>query len=318
MTDEPEPTAHQDAGSAEQQADPGAPHATTPTEPPPPPERDDVLVADDQPERSSPVPGGSAHLGVPDVTVLRADPAGPDADAEPGRPTGVVGFLGAAVKEVLLVLVMAMVLSFVVKTWLIQAFFIPSGSMENTLLVGDRVVVSKLTPGPIDLERGDVIVFQDPGGWLASVPTTQRTGLSGVVHDVLVFVGLLPSESEDHLIKRVIGMPGDHVTCCDKEARLTVNGTPIEEPYVHPGDVPSAMSFDITVPAGQVWVMGDHRSDSEDSRFHDPKGTGAQGSVPIADITGRAFGIVWPFDRFSWLTDYPQVFAGVPDPGGGS
>lgn len=222
-------------------------------------------------------------------------------------------WVGAAVKEVALVLVMAMVLSFVVKTWFLQAFFIPSGSMENTLLVGDRVVVSKLTPTPIDLERGDVVVFEDPGGWLGTAPPVdERTGVDRVVHDVLVFVGLLPSESEDHLIKRVIGLPGDRVVCCDAERRLTVNGVAIDEPYIHPGDVPSSMTFDITVPQGRIWVMGDHRSDSEDSRFHDPSGNGSDGSVPIDDVTGRAVAIVWPFDRFGWLSDHPSTFARVP------
>ncbi len=248
-------------------------------------------------------------------------PGAPPADGDPrvadGDGGGVVGFLAGAVKEVVLVLAMAMVLSFVVKTWLIQAFYIPSGSMEDTLLVGDRVVVSKLTPGPIDLQRGDVVVFSDPGGWLDTVPLPERTGVSGVVHDVLVFVGLLPSESEDHLIKRVIGLPGDRIACCDDEGHLMVNGRAVDETYVRAGDLPSSVSFDVVVPEGRVWVMGDHRSDSEDSRYHDPEGTGVQGSVPVDDITGRAVGIVWPFERFSWLGDHPEVFADVPDPGSG-
>jgi signal peptidase I len=256
-----------------------------------------------------------AEAGAETGAETGAEAPGTDAvDAPDEGRTGVLGHAAAAVREVVLVLVMAMVLSFVVKTWFIQAFYIPSGSMENTLLIGDRVVVSKLTPGPIDLQRGDVIVFQDPGGWLDSVPLPEREGLGGAVHRLLVFVGLFPSESEDHLIKRVIGLPGDRVTCCGKDGRLSVNGQPVDETYIHPGDVPSTLEFDITVPAGRVWVMGDHRSDSEDSRFHDPKGSGAQGSVPIPDITGRAVGIVWPFDRFSWLTDHPEVFATVPDP----
>lgn len=244
-------------------------------------------------------------------------PVGPEhAEVRPAptpAPRGRGGRMAvAAVREVVLVLVMAMVLSFVVKTWLLQAFYIPSGSMEDTLLVGDRVVVSKLTPGPFDLKRGDVVVFQDPGGWLGDLPTVERTGASGAVHDALVFVGLLPSESEDHLIKRVIGLPGDHVQCCDAKGHLMVNGKAVTETYLKTGDVASAMKFDIHVPAGKVWVMGDHRSDSEDSRFHDPGGTGAQGSVPVDDITGRAVSIVWPFDRFGWLSDHPEVFGAVP------
>ncbi|QKE86026.1 signal peptidase I [Arthrobacter sp. NEB 688] len=207
---------------------------------------------------------------------------------------------------------MAMVLSFVVKTWLLQAFFIPSGSMEDTLLVGDRVVVSKLTPGPFDLKRGDVVVFEDPGGWLGEVPPTPRTGVSGTIHDALVFVGLLPSESEDHLIKRVIGLPGDRVVCCTDQRQLSINGKAVDEPYLKAGDVASSITFDITVPAGHVWVMGDHRSDSEDSRYHDESGDGSDGSVPISRITGRAVGVVWPFSRLDWLSDFPQTFSGVP------
>ncbi|MGG5258545.1 signal peptidase I [Phycicoccus avicenniae] len=238
-----------------------------------------------------------------------------DGDTEGApRPAGrsAAGVVIGAVKEVALVLVMAMVLSFVVKTWLLQAFYIPSGSMEDTLLVGDRVVVSKLTPGPFDLKRGDVVVFEDPGGWLGDVPPVERTGPTGAVHDALVFVGLLPSESEDHLIKRVVGLPGDHVVCCDAQRRLTVNGAPLDEPYLKPGDQPSSVSFDITVPAGRVWVMGDHRSDSEDSRFHDDAGDGRDGSVPVARITGRAVAVVWPFSRLGWLSDHPDTFSGVP------
>ncbi len=235
-----------------------------------------------------------------------------DVDERPGGGRGAGRVLGAAVKEVALVLVMAMVLSFVVKTWFLQAFFIPSGSMEDTLLVGDRVVVSKLTPGPIDLARGDVVVFEDPGGWLGDVPVVERTGASKAVHDALVFIGLLPTESEDHLIKRVVGLPGDHVVCCDAQRRLTVNDVPLVEPYLKPGDVPSSLTFDITVPAGRIWVMGDHRSDSEDSRFHDEAGDGSGGSVPIDRVTGRAVAVVWPFSRFGWLSDFPDTFSGVP------
>ncbi len=221
------------------------------------------------------------------------------------------------VKEILLIAVMAIALSFVVKTWLIQAFYIPSGSMENTLVKDDRVIVSKLTPGPFDLSRGDVVVFTDPGNWLGTAPQTQETGPRASLHRALQFVGLLPDDSDDHLIKRVIGLPGDHVVCCDQNGQLTVNGVPITETYVKNGDLPSGGKppFDIRVPAGRVWVMGDHRSDSSDSRFHD-NGTGATGSVPIDDITGRAVMIVWPIDHVRWLSVSERIFADVPSSGG--
>ncbi len=125
------------------------------------------------------------------MSAPEADPVTEGRDVQGGQP-GAIHLFTSAVREVVVVVAMALVLSFVVKTWLLQAFFIPSGSMENTLLVGDRVIVSKLTPGPVDLKHGDVVVFQDPGGWLDAVPPVERSGLSGALHDALIFVGLLP------------------------------------------------------------------------------------------------------------------------------
>ncbi len=226
---------------------------------------------------------------------------------------GPLAALTAAIREFVLVVAMALALSFVVKTWLFQAFYIPSGSMEDTLLVNDRVIVNKLVPGPIDLKRGDVVVFQDPGGWLPPSATVDRGPIGTAVHDGLTFVGLLPDNSDDHLIKRVIGLPGDRVTC-GADHIVKVNGVPLSEPYVRPGDQPSNVEFDITVPAGRIWVMGDHRSDSEDSRFHDPRGDGSGGSVPISSVTGRAVAVVWPIAHLSWLSDYPGTFGPVPTP----
>jgi signal peptidase I len=225
--------------------------------------------------------------------------------------------LWGGVKEILIIAVMALVLSFVVKTWLIQAFYIPSGSMENTLVRDDRVIVSKLTPGPFDLNRGDVVVFKDPGNWLGTVPESREGGPRETLRRVMQFVGLVPDDSDDHLIKRVIGMPGDHVVCCDKDGKLTINGVAVSEPYIRQGDNPGGgkPNFDITVPSGRVWVMGDHRSDSSDSRFHDD-GTGATGSVPIEDITGRAVMVVWPIDHVTWLSVPERVYADVPPASG--
>jgi signal peptidase I len=225
--------------------------------------------------------------------------------------------LWGGVKEILIIAVMALVLSFVVKTWLVQAFYIPSGSMENTLVRDDRVIVSKLTPGPFDLNRGDVVVFKDPGNWLGTVPESREGGPRETLRRVMQFVGLVPDDSDDHLIKRVIGMPGDHVVCCDKDGRLTINGVAVSEPYIRQGDNPGGgkPNFDVTVPSGRVWVMGDHRSDSSDSRFHDD-GTGATGSVPIEDITGRAVMVVWPVDHVTWLSVPERVYADVPPASG--
>lgn len=231
--------------------------------------------------------------------------------AEPNRSLG-ARFL-AGVREVVIILAMALGLSFIVKSWLVQAFFIPSGSMENTLVKDDRVIVNKLVPQVADLHRGDVIVFEDPGDWLSQVPPANRGTVGNAVHSTLTFLGLLPDESQNHLIKRVIGLPGDHVACCTS-GKVTVNGAPISEPYIKPGAEPSAISFDIIVPPERVWVMGDNRSNSEDSRFHDPQGDGKQGSVPISLITGRASAIVWPIDNWSVLSDQSSVFATVPEP----
>lgn len=238
----------------------------------------------------------------------------PGSGGRGGRGRSAAGAAGAALREFVVVVAMALALSFVVKTWFVQAFYIPSGSMEDTLILNDRVVVNKLVPGVVDVERGDVIVFQDPGDWLSSVPEVSHGPLRDGVERVLSFVGLLPDTSDDHLIKRVIGLPGDRIVCCDAQGRLTVNGVPLDEPYIKPGDVPSSITFDITVPDGKVWVMGDHRSDSEDSRFHDPAGTGAEGSVPIEDITGRAVAKVWPLERAGWLSRPRATFARVPAP----
>jgi signal peptidase I len=215
-------------------------------------------------------------------------------------------------RESVIVIGMALLLSLIVKTWLMQAFYIPSESMENTLLKGDRVVVSKLTPSPIDLKRGDVVVFEDPDHWLPATVPIPRSPMAGALHSTLTFVGLLPSDEGNHLIKRVIGLPGDHVVCCDSNKRLTVNGVPLTEPYLFAGDEPSQEPFDITVPAGRVWVMGDHRSNSADSRPHDENSGGAKGSVPESLIVGRALTVVWPIQHWAWLANPGETFAKVP------
>jgi len=186
----------------------------------------------------------------------------------------------------------------IVKTFFVQFFYIPSGSMENTLLVNDRVGVNKFGALFSDIKRGEVVVFRDPADWL-SVPTNEDTGLKKVAKDALVFVGVLPDPSKQYLIKRVIGVGGDRVVCCNASNQIEVNGTPITEPYIYPGDKPSDSEFDVTVPKGFIWVMGDHRGASADSRFHtqDPN----KGMVPLGKVTGRALFVIWPLSNLGIL-----------------
>jgi signal peptidase I len=222
--------------------------------------------------------------------------------------------LAAAAREFVLIVVGALIVSSILRAFVGQMFIIPSESMQNTLLVGDRVVVEKVT----DVKRGDVVVFEDPGGWLGVGESGQKRGSIGRFFEV---VGLLPDSSHGHLIKRLIGMPGDKVACCDAKGRLMVNGKPLDETsYLYPGDAPSAMEFQVTVPAGRIFVMGDHRSQSGDSRVHlsdTPPSGGSPGDaafVPLSKVTGRAILVVWPANRFDQL-GVPDTFKAVPPPG---
>lgn len=208
--------------------------------------------------------------------------------------------------------VVAIVLSFLIKTFLFRAFYIPSESMVNTLDVNDRIFVNLLVPEPMALQRGDVVVFRDSQGWLAPAAPKAK-GPFTWVQDGLTFVGLLPDNSEQHLVKRVIGLPGDHVVCCDPGGQLTVNGAPLDEKYINAAEIPQVRDFDVVVPAGKVWVMGDNRNHSADSRAHmDTNG----GFVNESDIEGKAAVIAWPLNRMSALDNYPDVFRSVPAPSG--
>ena len=198
---------------------------------------------------------------------------------------------GTSLRELPILVVSALILSIVVKTFLVQFFYIPSGSMENTLQVNDRVGVNKLGALFSDIKRGEVVVFRDPASWL-SAPYDDSTGISKVIKESLVFVGILPDPAKQYLIKRVIGDGGDHVVCCSPSGKLTVNDVEVTEPYIFEGNKPSDSTFDVTVPQGFIWVMGDHRGASADSRFHtdDPN----KGMVPLDKVTGRALFVIWP------------------------
>lgn len=227
-------------------------------------------------------------VGLPPATTGRR----PQPAADPWRSVRDVGILVAV----------ALVLAFLIKTFLFQAFYIPSGSMENTLRIGDRVVVNKLghlVGAPI--QRGQIVVFGDPGGWISDhggppAPTDS-------LRQALVFAGLVPSDRRE-LIKRVVAVGGDRVQCCENGA-LLVNGAPLAEPYVFPGDPAATVDFDITVPAGRLWVMGDHRAASYDSSKH--LGDVGGGSVAAEQVVGRAVAVIWPLDRLSALS-VPETF----------
>ncbi len=219
----------------------------------------------------------------------------------------------SAVKEIPLLVGVAVLIALVLKTFLVQAFVIPSGSMEQTIQIGDRVLVDKLTPWfGSKPQRGDVVVFKDPGGWLQDEQTTPKKDDPVVIKQIkqgLTFIGLLPSEDEKDLIKRVVGVGGDRVRCCDAQGRVTVNGVPLQEDYLFPGNAPSQTQFDITVPEGRLWVMGDHRADSADSRAHQDQNGG---TVSEDEVVGRAMVIAWPFGRWGTL-DEPKTYASVTD-----
>jgi signal peptidase I len=215
-------------------------------------------------------------------------------------------------RELPILVIVALVLAYLIKTFLVQAFYIPSESMENTLLVGDRVLVNKLAYRVGEIERGDVVVFDGRGTFEPnrSAAEDDRGPVTRFLSTVASSFGLGPGSESDY-IKRVIGVGGDHVVCCDDAGNLTVNGDSlVQEDYLFPGDVASSTPFDITVPADRVWLMGDHRSRSEDSRAHIGRPGG--GTVSEDRVIGRAFVKVWPLNRIDLLTR-PEAFSSIGD-----
>jgi signal peptidase I len=210
-------------------------------------------------------------------------------------------------RDLVVIVVAALALTILLKAFVVEVFSIPSGSMENTLLPGDRVLVSKIVYRFRDVARGDVVVFSGQGSWGPDAPPPPANPFVRLWDDLTNLIGVTAPGTD--YIKRVIGLPGDHVVCCDAQGRVTVNGVPLsEQSYIHPGDVPSSMPFDITVPAGRLWVMGDNRADSDDSRYRtsDPGG----GSIPESEVVGRAFVIIWPPSRIGDLP-IPATFQQV-------
>jgi signal peptidase I len=236
-----------------------------------------------------------------------------EADAT-GRPSSRRRSILLFLRDLLIIFVVAVLVSFLIKTFLIRSFFIPSQSMESTLEVDDRIIVNELVPDLVPIEHGDVVVFADPGGWLPATPEVEQPPLIAAVDWFLAFVGLSAPDSNEHLVKRVIGLPGDEVVCCNALGQMSVNGVPLDEPYVllPPGEQKvSRDDFDVTVPAGSLWVMGDNRYNSKDSRYN--RETPLEGFVPIENVVGKAFVVSWPVSNWSWLGNYPDVFAGVDE-----
>jgi signal peptidase I len=214
--------------------------------------------------------------------------------------------------DLIVIVATALVLSLLVKTFLIRSFFIPSGSMLETLQIQDRIIVNELVPDVVPIERGDVVVFKDPGNWLGTIEQPEQNFFQATGEWFLSAFGFAAPDSSQHLVKRVIGVGGDHVICCNADGKLTINGVAITESYLGKDVEPSSVKFDVIVPKDSIWVMGDNRPNSEDSRFHQE--LPSKGFVDKKFIVGRAFVVSWPSTHWQWLDNYPNVFKDVPKP----
>jgi len=205
---------------------------------------------------------------------------------------------GSLLRELPILVILALLVSLLIKSFLVQFFYIPSGSMENTLQVKDRVAVNRVPFIGNDVSRGDVIVFRDPAGWLPEASSVSGNRITNAIREGLVIVGVIPNPTKQYLVKRVIGVAGDKVVA--KDQLLTINGKPTSEPYIFAGNTPSDTDFNITVPEGKVWVMGDHRGASGDSRVHQDDVN--NGMVPVEKITGRVIATIWPLSRIGFVS----------------
>ena len=205
---------------------------------------------------------------------------------------------GSLLRELPILVILALLVSLLIKSFLVQFFYIPSGSMENTLQIRDRVAVNRVPFIGNDVSRGDVIVFRDPAGWLPEASSVSGNRVTNAIREGLVIVGVIPNPAKQYLVKRVIGVAGDNVVA--KDQVLTINGKPTNEPYIFSGNSPSDTDFNITVPEGKVWVMGDHRGASGDSRVHQDDVN--NGMVPVEKITGRVIATIWPLSQLGFIS----------------
>lgn len=227
----------------------------------------------------------------PEIAVVPAPVVG--RHAAPSNPWRRVLRIGLEVGAVMLI---ALIASVFVRAFIAQVYYVPSASMEDTLMPGDRIVAMKAMTTLSGVSRGEVVVFHDPGGWLEGAGST-GSGMAGAVRSGLAFLGL-SSANDDAVVKRVIAVGGDHIACCDDKGHIMLNGNALHENYLKPGVPTDQVTFDVLVPQGGLFVMGDNRADSRDSRYHLDVN---QGAVPVADVIGRAVAVVWPPGRVARL-----------------
>jgi signal peptidase I len=251
---------------------------------------------------ATPAPDAESGAGRADDQAPSDDQAPADDEASPAAD-GIDEKSGTRRKrpfwrDLAVIVIAALILTILLKAFVVQVFSIPSGSMENTLLPGDRILVNKMVYRFRSIERGDIVVFSGSGSWDPPSPP------ASVWDDVTSLFGIAGPGTD--YVKRVIGVPGDHVVCCNALGQVTVNGVALsEKSYIYPGAAPSQIRFNITVPPDRLWVMGDNRADSDDSRYRigDPGG----GTIPESAVVGRAFVIIWPLSKISDLP-IPNTF----------